>query len=65
MLPYFGAGDRAPDGYVWADGGTPWPDAPWVPEHLRHNKLVPNMKRNLVGGAATPDQMASFGTMGG
>ena len=49
MLPYFGAGEKPPRGYCWADGTTPWPDAPWVPSHL-HGQKVPNMNGELLGG---------------
>jgi uncharacterized protein YukE len=47
-LPYFGA--TLPKGYVWADGTTTWPNAKWVPEHLRGAK-VPDMREHLIGGA--------------
>jgi len=49
MVPYFGGGDNPPDGYVWADGKTKWPNADWVPIHLR-GKPVPNMDGWLLGG---------------
>ncbi|MBX9584047.1 MAG: hypothetical protein K2X87_27415 [Gemmataceae bacterium] len=48
MLPYFGA--TPPKGYVWADGQANWPNAAWVPQHLRGAK-VPDMREYLVGGA--------------
>jgi hypothetical protein len=63
MLPYFGASKDPPNGYVWADGTTNWPDEPWVPEHLRWHDdpsiaverrgkpmPVPNMEDYLLAG---------------
>jgi hypothetical protein len=48
MLPYFGR--DLPKGFVWADGEARWPEAPWVPSHLRGAR-VPDMREHLVGGA--------------
>lgn len=48
MVPFFGA--KLPKGYVWADGQANWPNADWVPVHLRGAK-VPDMREYLVGGA--------------
>jgi hypothetical protein len=50
MLPYFGGGDTPPKGYVFADGVATWPDADWVPAHLRPDKAgrrvkVPDMRQ--------------------
>jgi hypothetical protein len=52
MIPYFGKGDVPPKGYVFADGRGMWPNAEWVPEHLRQN-TVPNMREQLLGGTTT------------
>jgi hypothetical protein len=52
MVPYFGT--KLPKGYVWADGVANWPNADWVPTHLRGAK-VPDMQENLVGGAKNMD----------
>jgi hypothetical protein len=48
MVPFFGA--KLPKGYVWADGQASFPNADWVPTHLRGVK-VPDMREHLVGGA--------------
>lgn len=47
MVPFFGA--ELPKGYVWADGQVNFPNADWVPEHLRGGK-VPDMREQLIGG---------------
>lgn len=49
MVPFFGK--DLPNGFVWADGNTVWPDQAWVPEHLRDKEKVPNMSEQLIGGA--------------
>lgn len=50
MLPYFGKNLPEGGNYVWADGGSVWPDKDWVPDHLRKKK-VPDMRQQLIGGA--------------
>jgi hypothetical protein len=47
ILPYFGK--VLPNGFLWADGESTWPNAEWVPHHLR-GKRVPDMAEYLVGG---------------
>jgi hypothetical protein len=50
ILPYFG--DQLPGpNYVWADGTTPWPSDPWVPEPLR-GVPVPDMSGYFLGGTS-------------
>jgi hypothetical protein len=48
MISFFGS--QLPKGYVWADGQASWPNADWVPVHLRGAK-VPDMREHFVGGA--------------
>jgi hypothetical protein len=48
MKPWFST--KLPKGWVWADGVATFPNADWVPMHLRGAK-VPNMQEYLVGGA--------------
>jgi hypothetical protein len=47
MVPFFA--EKLPKGYVWADGKSNFPDAAWVPVHLRGTK-IPDMAGQLVGG---------------
>jgi len=54
MVPYFGK--ELPDGFVWADGQTNWPEEDWVPNHLRKNP-VPDMRGELIGGASKSDDV--------
>jgi hypothetical protein len=48
MLPYLGK--DLPAGFVWADGAATFPNADWVPAHLRAAK-IPDAREFLVGGA--------------
>lgn len=48
MVPFFGV--KLPKGYVWADGQSNFPNAAWVPIHLRGAK-IPDMREHLVGGS--------------
>jgi len=62
MLPFFGK--DLPQGFVWADGQTDWPDKDWVPMHLRKTKdgkqeKVPNMDSYLIGGTTSEDQVGT------
>ena len=58
MIRFFGSTGRfdkqgselPPRGYVWADGKTLWPDAAWVPPHLRKKALVPKMEGWFLSG---------------
>jgi hypothetical protein len=61
MIPYFGV--KAPRGYVFADGEAHWPNAEWVPEHLRGAK-VPDMREHLVGGAKNETDVGGMFTKG-
>lgn len=63
MLPYFGAGQEPPAGYVWADGKAQWPDADWVPSHLRGHQ-VPAMHGHLLGSAMEATDLGSAWTNG-
>jgi hypothetical protein len=47
MLPFFG--NELPEGFVWADGKSKWPNEEWVPKEYRDSP-VPNMQQMLVGG---------------
>src|SRR5262249_38418745 len=50
-LPFFGA--KLPKGYVWLDGQSNFPNAEWVPVHLRGTK-VPDMRGMLFAGTTAP-----------
>ena len=54
-------GKDLPEGFVWADGTTPWPSEAWVPEHLR-GQPVPNFNGRVARGATSA---GSVGTSGG
>ena len=63
MLPYFGSGKEPPQGYVWADGKTSWPDKDWVPKHLR-GQAVPNMNGIMIGGTSTEEAVGTLHEQG-
>ncbi len=56
FLPFMGGGDKPPTGYVFADGKSNWPDAPWVLEHLR-GKPVPKMHSLFLVGSDDATQV--------
>ena len=58
VIPYFGT--DLPDGYVWADGHSEWPDKPWVPVHLR-GKPVPNFSGRELRGITGVETVGSLG----
>lgn len=55
MIPFFGAGESAPKGFVWANGKAQWPNEDWVPKILR-GQQVPNMDGVLIGGRSDEPQ---------
>jgi hypothetical protein len=57
-IPYFGA--ALPAGFVLADGTTNWPDAPWVPEHLK-GKPVPDFNGRVPRGGPDLDSVGQPG----
>jgi hypothetical protein len=48
---YFG--DKAPPGFVFADGSAYWPDEDWVPATLRHTRMV-NMEDTVIAATNNP-----------
>jgi len=53
-VPYFGK--YLPEGYVWADGQSFWPNEEWVPDYLR-GKPVPNLNGRVLRGCRNGIQL--------
>jgi len=59
MIAYFGAGQKPPKGYIWADGRSRWPtNARWVPKALR-GQPVPNMTGQFLAGATVESEVGN------
>jgi hypothetical protein len=52
-LPFFGK--DLPEGYVWADGQSFWPNEEWVPDYLR-GQPVPNLNGRVLRGCRDGNQ---------
>jgi hypothetical protein len=60
IIPYGAEGDAPPEGYVFADGKSKWPSAPWVPMELR-DKPVPDLTGRVLRGVSPGEAIAHKG----